>query len=219
VLVLDESSSVRKELPDLVTASGAFLQRLTARDRGQVLSVRASVSLLPPGHTPLANTRVSPRAAGYTSLRDGIALALALRDPALERTMVLVLSDGVDTMSWLREEQVLASARRSDAVIYVVLARTADARTAPLFGATAGYLESVAHETGGRVIATNPGKDLSTTFGTVLEEMRARYVLTYYPRGVSATGWHALQVKVKRRGVRVLARRGYFGAGTTAPPG
>jgi hypothetical protein len=49
--------------------------------------------------------------------------------------------------------------------------------------------------------------------------MRARYVLTYYPRGVSATGWHALQVKVKRRGVRVLARRGYFGAGTTAPPG
>jgi VWFA-related protein len=218
VLVLDESGSVRKELPDLVTASDAFLDRLTSRDRGHVLSVRASVSRLEPGQaTLLTRDRDPPRAAGYTSLRDALALALAMRDPAFERAMVLVLSDGFDTMSWLREEQVLASAKRSDAVIYAVLARTPNEREGPLFGATPDYLGTLAHETGGRVIATDPGKDLSTMFGTVLEEMRARYVLTFYPKGVSRTGWHELKVKVKRRGARVLSRRGYFAASVATP--
>ena len=40
--------------------------------------------------------------------------------------------------------------------------------------------------------------------------MRARYLLTYTPRGVRQPGWHELKVKLKSGGGDVTARRGYF---------
>jgi hypothetical protein len=46
----------------------------------------------------------------------------------------------------------------------------------------------------------------------VLDEFRARYLVSYTPTGVAAYGWHTLEVTVKtRRGVRVTARPGYLG--------
>ena len=40
--------------------------------------------------------------------------------------------------------------------------------------------------------------------------MRARYLLTYTPRGVRQPGWHELKVKLKSGSADVTARRGYF---------
>ena len=57
-------------------------------------------------------------------------------------------------------------------------------------------------------------KDLRELFGKALTELRARYLLTYTPRGVTRDGWH--DVKVRLKGVRgeVTAQPGYF----IAPP-
>ena len=47
-------------------------------------------------------------------------------------------------------------------------------------------------------------------FGRVLDEMRARYLLTYSPSGPQKPGWH--QIKVSLKGARgdVIAKQGYF---------
>jgi hypothetical protein len=51
---------------------------------------------------------------------------------------------------------------------------------------------------------------LETAFTRVLDEFRQRYLLTFSPATDSAPGWHHLDVRVKRRGVTVKARAGYF---------
>lgn len=47
-------------------------------------------------------------------------------------------------------------------------------------------------------------------FLEVLADIRTRYVLTYYPADVPPDGWHALTVRVKRLGLSVQAREGYY---------
>ena len=63
--------------------------------------------------------------------------------------------------------------------------------------------------TGGSVLEIESTRDLSQTFLRILEEFRQRYLLSFSPRGVSSTGWHRLEVRVKGRRGTVNARAGY----------
>jgi hypothetical protein len=53
--------------------------------------------------------------------------------------------------------------------------------------------------------------DLRGAFQRILQDFRSRYILAYSPQGVSAEGFHRLDVRVKRRGLTVKARPGYTG--------
>jgi hypothetical protein len=46
-------------------------------------------------------------------------------------------------------------------------------------------------------------------FTKAIDEMRARYLLTFYPEGVPKPGWHPLKIGARGRG-DVIARPGYF---------
>jgi hypothetical protein len=72
------------------------------------------------------------------------------------------------------------------------------------------FLENVTEETGGRVLFASANSDLRVTFEKTLAEFRDRYVLSYVPTGVSTSGWHRLEVKLKGKSGKVIARRGYF---------
>jgi len=50
---------------------------------------------------------------------------------------------------------------------------------------------------------------LRRTFSKIVNDFRSRYVLTYTPRNVSATGWHRIEVRLTNRKGDVTARRGY----------
>jgi len=39
--------------------------------------------------------------------------------------------------------------------------------------------------------------------------MKARYLLTFYPRGVRRDGWHTLRIRLRSGRGDVIARRGY----------
>ncbi len=56
----------------------------------------------------------------------------------------------------------------------------------------------------------NPNRDLSQVFARIIQAFKTRYVLTYAPAGVSAPGWHPIEVKLKGREGAVRARKGYF---------
>jgi thioredoxin-like negative regulator of GroEL len=53
---------------------------------------------------------------------------LAASVPSRRRSAVVVFSDGVDNASWLSEEAVEQTARRSPSVVYAVVSRPADPR-------------------------------------------------------------------------------------------
>lgn len=54
---------------------------------------------------------------------------------------------------------------------------------------------------------------MTRTIASILQQMKSRYVLTYYPSGVPRGGWHRIDVRVKGRRALVRARRGYIGLG------
>jgi VWFA-related protein len=111
---------------------------------------------------------------------------------------------------------VVQAAERSDLVVYGVT--VSEASGAPAFGPQGlrsqfqiGSLRSLADTTGGRVFNAASGPRLKDAFGLVLDDIRARYLLMYYPDKVAA-GWHKLEVKLNGVKGDVLARRGYYAA-------
>jgi VWFA-related protein len=69
---------------------------------------------------------------------------------------------------------------------------------------------NVAASTGGDIVTTIATSDLTQVFRRILAEFRSAYVLRYNVRGSDLAGYHTLEVKVKRDGAIVNARRGYW---------
>ena len=71
-------------------------------------------------------------------------------------------------------------------------------------------LTALVHETGGGIVWMTNNANLGNPLRRALEEFRSTYVLHFTPRGVTAGGFHTLQVSVKQAGLMVKARRGYL---------
>ena len=138
---------------------------------------------------------------GDTALIDGTFAGMMVGESDVGRGLLIIFSDGVDTSSWLPPSSVLDTARRSGIVAYAVSVRS---RIRPEF------LEELTSLTGGRLFEVGRTQNLDAIFLGVLEEFRHRYLVSYTPRGVSRTGWHQLEVRVKGRRAAVKARPGYL---------
>ena len=146
------------------------------------------------------------RGVGATALRDAVHLALELQPRDRTRPLLLVFTDGVDTTSWLTEDAVIDSARRIGVVVHAV--RVESDR----------FLDRLADSSGGRTWSATSDRQLRELFTRALDEMRARYLLTYTPHGVRGPGWHDLKVRLKNGRAEITARPGYFVA-AAAPSG
>jgi hypothetical protein len=80
-------------------------------------------------------------------------------------------------------------------------------------------LVSYAHDTGGDIFYGVRQDAFSEFYSRISEEARNQYILTYSPRGDKKVDYHTIEVRVRREGLTVLARDGYYG-GTFAsiPP-
>lgn len=78
-------------------------------------------------------------------------------------------------------------------------------------------MEVVAEETGGRAYANTNGLDRS--IARAVEDSRESYVLGYYPAPATDGRFRRIDVKVKRPGVHVRHRSGYFAATPPSPAG
>lgn len=230
ILVFDTSTSVAGPRMDaLLDAGQTLIGQLRPADRVAVLSFASRLHLL----APLTPSRDQVQAAfralhadGTTALRDAAFAGLALREADPGRTLMLIFSDGADTSSWLTASQVLATAKRTDAVVYAVASLSTravllgpDRMPGGLQGSREGmidvrdagnFLEQLTSESGGRVLFATSDADLTAAFTRTLAEFRDRYVLSYTPTGVPPTGWHRLEVSLKGKKGKVTARRGYF---------
>ncbi len=205
ILAFDMSDSVAGErLEQLQRASGALLSGLRPGDQSALITFSHEVRLAAPlsadvdrVKSALGNTAGS----GGTSLGDGVYAGVMLGESDPGRALVIVFSDGVDTTSWLTSEQVLDTAKRSDAVIYGVSVR---AKVKP------ELLNDLTAATGGRLQEIERIQNLSKVFVDILNEFRTRYLISYTPAGVARDGWHRLDVRVKGRRATVHARPGYL---------
>jgi Ca-activated chloride channel homolog len=208
MMVFDTSASLAGErLSDLIAAGNDLVKALRPDDAAALLTFSEPIRLAVPMATQrsrLLSQLNSLKANGATALNDAVFMALQLRpaDSGTTRPVALVFSDGQDTSSWLTGTQAIEAARRSGILIHVV-ELSANPRGTP-------FAHGLADAGGGRVWRATSGRALRELFGKVLEELRARYLLTYTPTGVAGEGWHDVKVTLKGARGDVTARPGYF---------
>ena len=204
VFTFDLSDSIVGErLANLREAGRAVLDGLLKGDQAAFVAFNDAVFVGPgltadAGLVRAAIDRAEP--TGNTSLVDAAFAGMMLAEADVGRGLVIVFSDGLDTLSWLRPKAVLDVAKRSDAVVYAVSAGQAR---------RAEFLGDLAEQTGGRLFKIESTRSLSAVFLEVLDEFRQRYLVSYSPTGVPQEGWHQLTVRVKGRSATVRARPGY----------
>jgi Ca-activated chloride channel family protein len=205
ILAFDMSASVAGDrLAHLQNAGKAILGALKRDDRSALVTFGyAVIERAPLSSDPSVVRRAleETEGAGNTALVDGVYASVLLGEADAGRSLVIVFSDGRDTSSWLSRSMLLETTKRSEVVVYGVSAGGSDA---------AEILEEVSRSSGGAWFEIEAMSGLDGVFLRILDEFRFRYLVSYSPRGVDQTGWHRLDVRVKRPGLSVKARPGYY---------
>jgi len=164
-------------------------------------------------------------AVGGTAINDVLYIALSRLEKRQGRRVVVLLSDAIDSHSALAMRHVLPSARRSQAIIYLIRTHTSEEaasagepphasspwRDSQSLQAEFRQLISLVDDSGGRVIDVGSPAAIETAFSDVISELRDHYVLGYYPNNQRGDGrWHKVRVKVSRPDVDLRTSSGYL---------
>jgi Ca-activated chloride channel family protein len=189
-------------------ASQTFLRQLKPGDRSMVVAISNNADVIAPlssDHAEQAKAIASLDAWSTTSLYDAVIVALDRLEPEKGRQALVVFSDGVDRYSQATSGQVIARARRSQALVYPITIGKARVPAAV----------ELATLTGGRSFLLRDVKELERTLTTVARELRYQYLIGYVPSVPPKPGaheWRSIRVVLKNpaNGVRVRARDGYI---------
>jgi VWFA-related protein len=211
LFAFDRSASTSGDtIARLRDSARAIVATLHPDDRAGLLAFNNRFQLVSPLGPPegLSAALETLRPESGTALLDAASVSLGLTAASTRRTMILLFTDGADTLSWLPERVVLEQARSSDAVLYAV-AMEARREAAANAADTDAQLRRLAEATGGRLLRADRPEQLRERFLDLMGEMRARYVLTYMPTNGDVPGWHDVRVRLRGRSGRISTRAGY----------
>ena len=209
-LVVDNSGSMQRKLPEVVAAAQAFAESSNPEDQMFVVHFNENVSLgLPSGEAFVAGTAklkkamLQVHAAGETALYDAIATGLEhIRQSPLQKKILIVVSDGGDNASKRRFPEVLAMAQHSDVIVYTVgLFDEYD------FDRNPGVLRQLAKASGGEAFFPEEIPDVTNVLKAVSRDIRNQYTLGLRPNE-RKMGWNIPQSSCEAYGpaCRSLAR-------------
>jgi VWFA-related protein len=173
---------------------------------------------------------------GGTLLYDAIFLASdELMSKQQGRKALIILSDGVDHGSRETMAEAIATAQRSDTIIYSILFADEEENSRPSgFGmgghgggmgggrGRGGYppreerpdgkkiLEQISTQTGGRLFKASKKDTLDKIYAEIDEDLRNQYSLAYTPDKGNTVGYHKIHLVAKPKDLVVQARDGYY---------
>lgn len=215
-LMLDTSSSLDAEsLRTLRAGVEAIGKMLTSSDRVRLITFATRVSRVfdyqPGGTLPMIGDLP---AAGTTALYDALGAALSSVSTSERPHLVFCVSDGLDTASFLKANDVVSLSASSGASLFITVVRATTAKAVASSTSrqvlwAVERLREAAAQTGGLVFENPPSTALPTLFAQALSEFRTSYLLSFTPRDVRQGGWHKLLVTTKNPRLTVRARNGY----------
>lgn len=154
---------------------------------------------------------ISP--AGTTPLFDAVVFATAFlaqhRAPDV-RPVLVIFSDGLDTISRHSETEAIENALKAETQIYSV--DISGAKTRQQRGVEA--LKRMSNVTGGKYFGASDGA--AKILVSVLEDLRSGYVVTYSVP-IRRTGFHEVRIlPTHNLNLEFRSRRGYYYAGNSA---
>jgi len=153
---------------------------------------------------------------GKTALHDAVAwLPDISGDSRNVKRAAVLLTDGQDTASRMTAADARELVRKAELPVYVLGLESGDpfeVRDGKKVYQYADVLNLLARFTGGRYFPIRDPDDLKEACATIAEDMRYQYVLGFDTAATGKAEWRPISVVVKKKGVQVVARRGYRGA-------
>ena len=148
---------------------------------------------------------------GATALFETIAAAADYLQPEKTRKVILIISDGADTVSDLDFDTTMARVLTDNCQVYAIrLGYSDNANLRDLAGER--RLLEFAAQTGGTSYSARSRADFDTAFAQIAVDLAQQYVLSYYPPGDVRDGrFRTFTLNVKTRpNLRVRTRKGYY---------
>ncbi len=233
VLLLDVSATTLGDRDALMDAARGFINIARLQDRVAVYALAESyfqvISPLTTDRKRLVNLiEGMPPLGGASPIYDAIVLAYAQEAQAVfkGRSALVIVSDGIDNSlhappagSKTQFDRLLRFVAGMPLLVYPVLlpppaARGASAASVAVAGAapTARQrMQQLAEVSGGLLFNADTVLGLEPVYPLVAEELRRVYTISYYPQNQNFDGrWRRVQVRVRRAGVTLRTREGYF---------
>ena len=206
-ILIDTSTSMRDKIKEVHEAAGAFVDTLREIDQALIIDFDDNVYLiqdLTSDREALKDSIASTEAFGATSIYDAIHAAYRKIGKIEGRKVIILLSDGEDTMSQFGYNRVLEEAKSNSTLIYSIALGGS-------FGSRKNVLKEFADVTGGKFFFVKKASDLAEVYQKIAEELGKQFFLTYSTSNDAWDGrWIKLRLESDKPGIKLRSRRGYF---------
>jgi Ca-activated chloride channel family protein len=217
-LALDTSLSTRRDLP-LEQASAKRFAHAILRPI-DVLSVYAFSEVVQQATSFTSELkRVDEgidhiRVGAATALYDAIYLLSRALDRRQGRKVIVLITDGGDTVSKVDYKEALRAAEEAEALVYSIIVVPIEASAGRETGGEHALIQ-LAEDTGGKYYYATSMSQLDEAFRKISDELRTQYLLAYYPsQRASFSDFRRITVSVSGNtdasAYRVRHRAGYY---------
>ena len=229
VMMLDRSGSMRGNFRLVEAAGAAFVRALLPADKARIGSFAEKIQIDPENFTSdqkelITILRTKLQEQGPTPLWNSVDASIASLKTQDGRKVVLVFTDGGDNpgnfkLNNLSFMDISRRAQVADVMVYAVGLESAGRPTLGGGGFGGGLgssrpdpgLPAIAEETGGGYFELHRAEDLAATFSRVADELHRQYLIGFEPAKLDDK-MHKLEVKARKPGMKVRARKEYFAA-------
>ena len=214
-LLFDTSESMGQDIQLARSAAIRFLNTLPEAQDMTLVDFDTEVRVAKYGQQDFARVveRIRTRKPrGMTALYDALGLYLDGADENQGRTILVVFTDGGDTRSAIRLNDVVTLVRASHVTVYTV--GFMENQSGGRRGEHRVQLTQIAAEAGGESFFPSTMDQVEKAYDRILQQIRAQYHLGFVSTNAKPDGtWRKVEVKVKRpdlKDVKLQTRKGYF---------
>jgi Ca-activated chloride channel family protein len=127
--------------------------------------------------------------------------------------VLVVITDGGDTVSTTDYAQALRAAQEAEAIVYSIIVVPIEADAGRDIGGEHALIQ-LSHDTGGKYFYASGINQLDQAFHKISDELRTQYLLAYYPsQRFSDSDFRRITIRVNTPAAKdwtVRARTGYY---------
>lgn len=218
VLAIDTSLSTRRDLPLELQSARRFASAiLRPVDAVSVYGFSEVVNEVVPFTSDLKRIDRGIdhiRLGAATALYDAMYLGAQALDPRQGRKVMVVITDGGDTVSKTDYTEALRAAQEAEAIVYSIIVVPVEANAGRDTGGEHALIQ-MSEDTGGKYFYASSLTQLDEAFQKISEELRTQYLLAYYPsHKLSDSEFRRIQVNIdgvpSSANYRVHHRTGYY---------
>ena len=154
------------------------------------------------------------RVGAATALYDAIYLASRALDHRQGRKVIVLITDGGDTVSKVDYKEAVRAAEEAEAIVYSIIIVPIESSAGRETGGEHALIQ-LSDDTGGKYYYATSASQLDDAFHKISDELRTQYLLAYYPsQRTSFSEFRRIEVKVtgvpEASAYRVRHRAGYY---------